>query len=119
MGKGNFGKLERTFDRHAGSIDRSIAREKKLKELGVWKAEKEIVYKHPDDQTFFETYPIFGKWETALEEIAPLSNALTELRDYGGLPKKPGAPLDYIKELYQQQLSPREAWAVIKDKLYW
>ena len=118
MGKGNFGKLERTFDRHAGSIDRAIAREKKLKAEGRWKEPKKEVIKHPDDMTFKETYPIFSKWEMALNEKVNVSTALGELRDYGGM-KGPQEAYKWIKQMYTDEVSVLAAASAIKEKLHW
>ena len=117
MGKGGE-KLQRTQDRHASSIDKAIARERKMKAEGRWKEPVKEVVKHPDDMTFKEHYPTYGKWERELNEKIGVNNALGELRDYHGM-KGPQEGLKWIQAMYESEVQVTKAYSVIKEKLMW
>ena len=122
---GNFGKLERTQNKHAAGVDRAIAREKKLKEQGLWKEplhwSKEPVPKSWAEKNFKERYPRFVIWELRLEEAATMGvdKMLSELRDYCGYDKEPQQAYNWFKKMHADEVEPRVAWSVIKNKLGW
>ena len=118
MGKGNGAKLENTTNRHADSIDRALNREKRMKENGTWREPVEAKIKHPDDMTFRDNWPQFSKWQRALDDIFNLGNALSELRDYCDM-KGPQEPLLWVKDMYNQEIEPKQAKELIRTKLHW
>ena len=71
MGKGSkYGSLQRTLNKHAGQIDRAIARSKNKPEPKRKTLQEELdEYVKFEDRKFFERYPKFSDYEIALENL--------------------------------------------------
>jgi len=120
MGKGNWLNKEREFDRHAGEIDRSIKRNKgKVKEdpdsleAQMKRLERQLEAK------FEDIYPRFSHWEIKFNEVTNWSvgRLCQELRDYYGYNSHPQAAMQYIRSYWEREITPRDAWREIKDKI--
>lgn len=122
MGKGSkYGQLQRTLNKHAGQIDRAIARNKDKPQEKPKSLKQQIEdYIPENERSFFVRYPKFSDYEIAIEALGiDIPRCLSELRDYCGMNTKPREAYEWIKTMYADKVMPAAAKERIKDKLGW
>ena len=122
MGKGSkYGQLQRTLNKHAGQIDRAIARNKDKPQSKPKSLKQQIEdYVPLNERTFEVRFPKFSDYEIALEEAGiDIPRCIRELADYCGMNTKPREAYEWIKTMYADKVMPTQAKEAIKTKLGW
>ena len=122
MGKGSkYGQLQRTLNKHAGQIDRAIARSAKQPKKKPKTLKQQLDEYIPDAEKSFEMrYPKFSDYEIALDDLGiDIPRCLRELTDYCGMNQRPRQAYDWIKSMYADKVWPPVAKDQIKERLGW
>lgn len=122
MGKGSkYGQLQRTLNKHAGQIDRAIARSKNRPQPKPKTLKEQLDEYVPDaEKAFHIRYPRFSDYEIALEDNGiDIQRTINELTQYCGMNERPRQAYDWFKSMWTDKVDVKVAAGKIKDRLGW